>query len=261
MLKAFFTSATGMRAQELLIDNTANNLANVNTTGFKRSHLEFADLLYDVSKIPGAPTADGQTAPIGLQIGNGVRPVGTTNVFTQGVLTQDSIQTHMAIEGNGFFKVTMPDQSAGYTRDGSFTLDETGQLVNGDGRVLDPAITIPSTAEQIQISSTGNVSYLENGVSQTAGQIQLYQFPNQAGLRHLGGNIYAATEASGSETQGIPSTDPGFGSIRSGFLEGSNVEVVSEMVSLITAQRAYEINSRAIRAGDEMLSNTAQLLR
>jgi len=260
MLKAFFTSATGMRAQELLIDNTANNLANVNTTGFKRSHMEFADLIYDVSKSPGAPTSQGQTAPIGLQIGNGVRAVGTTNVFTQGVPVDSGPETHMSIEGPGFFKVTMPDGSSAYTRDGSFLPNAEGLLVNGDGRPLEPNITIPNTAEQVNITSTGDVSYVENNVQSIAGTIELYKFSNSAGLRQLGGNLFSATEASGAEIAGAPSST-GFGSIRPKSLEGSNVEVVSEMVSLITAQRAYEINSRAIRAGDEMLSNTSQLVR
>ena len=260
MLKAFFTSATGMRAQELLIDNTANNLANVNTTGFKRSHMEFADLIYDVTKLPGAPTSDGQTAPIGLQIGNGVRPVGTTNVFTQGVPTETGIPTHMSIEGDGFFRVTMPDGNPAYTRDGSFVLNADGLMVNGDGRLMEPNITIPNTAEEITIAATGEVSYLENGTISTAGTIQLYRFANLAGLRQLGGNLYAASEASGPEITGTAGST-GFGSLRQGSLEGSNVEVVSEMVSLITAQRAYEINSRAIRAGDEMLSTTSQIIR
>ncbi|MCL4134259.1 UNVERIFIED_CONTAM: hypothetical protein GTU68_048692 [Idotea baltica] len=260
MLKAFFTSATGMRAQELLIDNTANNLANVNTTGFKKSHMEFADLIYDATKLPGAPGANGQNSPIGLQIGNGVRPVGTTNVFTQGVPIETGIKTHMSIEGDGFFKVSMPDGSAGYTRDGSFVRDANGLMVNGDGRALDPNITIPSTAEEISISATGEVSYLENGTNSTVGSIQLYRFSNPAGLHQRGGNIYTATDASGPELAGTPG-DTGYGSVRQSSLEGSNVEVVAEMVSLITAQRAYEINSRAIRAGDEMLSTTSQIVR
>ncbi len=260
MLKAFFTSATGMRAQELLIDNTANNLANVNTTGFKRSHIEFADLIYDVSSQPGAPTSEGQTSPIGTQIGNGVRAVGTTSVFTQGVPIETGISTHVSIEGDGFFKVTMPDGNPGYTRDGSFVRNGDGLLVNGDGRPLDPNITIPNTAEEILISATGEVSYLENGNVSSAGQIEVFRFSNPAGLKQQGGNIYLPTDASGVEIPGISGT-AGFGTLRPGSLEGSNVEVVSEMVSLITAQRAYEINSRAIRAGDEMLSNTSQIVR
>lgn len=260
MLKAFFTSATGMRAQELLIDNTANNLANVNTNGFKRNHVEFADLIYDVSKQPGAQTSQGQSSPIGLQIGNGVRPVGTTTIFTQGPSQTSGSPTHMAIEGEGFFKVTMPDGSAAYTRDGSFQRNSEGLLVNGDGRPLDPNITIPPTAQSVDITDTGDVNYLEDGILTNVGQVALHRFANPSGLRQLGGNLFAQTEASGIEVPGVPTID-GFGSIRGGSLEGSNVEVVSEMVSLITAQRAYEINSRAIKAGDEMLSNASQLVR
>jgi flagellar basal-body rod protein FlgG len=217
-------------------------------------------LIYDVTKLPGAPTSDGQLAPIGLQIGNGVRPVGTTNVFTQGVANDTGISTHMAIEGDGFFRVTLPDGNFAYTRDGSFVLNADGLMVNGDGRPLDPNITIPNTAEQISIDATGQVSFLENGVVSQAGAIELYRFANMAGLRQLGGNLYAVSEASGPELAGIPGST-GYGSIRQSSLEGSNVQVVSEMVSLITAQRAYEINSRAIRAGDEMLSNTSQIVR
>lgn len=260
MLKAFFTSATGMRAQELLIDNTANNLANVNTTGFKKSHMEFADLIYDVSKVPGAPTSDGQTSPIGLQVGSGVRPVGTTNVFTQGVPIETGVETHISIDGDGFFKVALPGGAFGYTRDGSFVRNAEGLLVNGDGHPIEPNINIPNTAEQVTISSTGEVSYLENGTIQTTGTIDLIRFSNPAGLTQRGGNIYLASDASGPEILGTPG-DTGYGTLRQGAVEGSNVQVVSEMVALITAQRAYEINSRAIRAGDEMLSNTSQIVR
>ena len=260
MLKAFFTSATGMRAQELLIDNTANNLANVNTTGFKRSHLEFADLLYDISKRPGAPTSQGQTAPIGLQIGNGVRAVGTTTMWTQGTSIQTGDASHMAIEGEGFFKVTMPDGSFAYTRDGSFHKDANGLLVNGDGRPLEPNITIPQDAQRVAISQTGEVEVVQNGTPSIIGTIQLARFSNPTGMEQIGGNLLRGTTASGPEILGLGGS-LGFGTIRQGSLEGSNVEVVAEMVNLITAQRAYEVNSRAIRAGDEMLSNTSQLIR
>lgn len=260
MLKAFFTSATGMRAQELLIDNTANNLANVNTTGFKRSHLEFADLLYDISKRPGAPTSQGQTSPIGLQIGNGVRAVGSTTLWTQGTSIQTNEQTHMAIEGEGFFKVIMPDGTFAYTRDGSFHKDANGLLVNGDGRPLEPNITVPQDAQRVSISQTGEVEVVQNGVPSIIGTIQLARFSNPAGMEQIGGNLLRGTTASGPEIIGLGGS-LGFGTIRQGSLEGSNVEVVAEMVNLITAQRAYEVNSRAIRAGDEMLSNTSQLIR
>jgi flagellar basal-body rod protein FlgG len=260
MLKAFFTSATGMRAQELLIDNTANNLANVNTTAFKRSHVEFADLLYDVSRVPGATTSEGQSSPIGLQIGNGVRPVGTTILWREGTEIQTGEQTHMRISGEGFFKVTMPDGSFAYTRDGSFHRDNNGLLVNAAGKPLEPNIIIPQDNSQISISNTGVVEVFQNGISTPVGTIQLVRFSNPSGLMHLGGNLYRDTTASGQEILGNAG-QPGFGTIQQGSLEGSNVEVVAEMVNLITAQRAYEINSRAIRAGDEMLSSTSQLLR
>ena len=259
MLKAFYSSATGMRAQELMIDNTANNLANVNTTGFKRKHINFADLIYDTSTPPGAATVNGDIKPIGLQIGSGVRAVGTTSLFSQGTPTETGIPTHMAIEGDGFFKVTQGNTIA-YTRDGSFTTNNQGQIVNADGYLLDPQITIPQEATNLSISSTGVVSYQINGVSTVGPTIQLARFINPAGLQNLGSNLYAETAASGPEILGQPGQQ-GNGQIRQGFVEGSNVEVVSELVSLITAQRAYEINSRAIRAGDEMLSSASDLVR
>jgi flagellar basal-body rod protein FlgG len=248
-----------MRAQERLIDNTANNLANVNTTGFKKKHINFADLIYDTIAAPGAAGAGGQIKPIGLQIGSGVRAVGTTSVFSQGTPTETGVATHMAIEGDGFFKVNKADTVA-YTRDGSFTTDDQGQLVTGDGYILDPQITIPPLATNLSISSSGVVSFQVDGVSTIGPTVQLARFANPAGLQNLGGNLYLETAASGAETLGEPGVD-GLGSIRNNFLEGANVEVVSELVSLITAQRAYEINSRAIRAGDEMLSTASDLVR
>jgi flagellar basal-body rod protein FlgG len=260
MLKAFYSSATGMRAQELLIDNTANNLANVNTTGFKRSHIGFADLIYDVQKAPGASSLQGQTAPIGLQIGNGTRATGTSNLFSQGVITETRAKSDIAIEGEGFFKVILPNGDFRYTRDGSLKFNNLGQLSTADGFLVDPQIQLPQDALDYSISPTGEVSYLQNGALNTIGQMQLVRFTNSAGLQNMGGNLYALTEASGPEIQGLP-MQLGFGSLRQGYLEGSNVEVVSELVSLITAQRAYEINSRAIRAGDEMLSTSGQLVR
>lgn len=259
MLKAFYSSATGMRAQELLIDNTANNLANVNTTGFKKKHINFADLLYDINTSPGAEVADGQIKPIGLQIGSGVRAMGTTSIFSQGTPTETGIDTHMAIEGDGFFKVLRGTTTA-YTRDGSFVTNDQGQIVNSDGFQLDPQVTIPDGATDISISSAGIVSFRLNGVQTTGETVQLVRFANPAGLQNLGSNLYAQTAASGNETLGNPG-DPGFGELRQRFVEGANVEVVSELVSLITAQRAYEINSRAIRAGDEMLSSATDLIR
>ncbi len=260
MLRAFYSSASGMRAQELLIDNTANNLANVNTTGFKKSHINFSDLIYDVRKEPGAAVGQGQIAPIGLQIGNGTRAVGTANSFTQGVATDTGSDSHVAIEGDGFFQVTTPSGEVRYTRDGSFNRNQLGELVTGDGFILSPSFTIPPEASEFSISSTGVVSYFDGTTNSEAGQIQIFRFPNPSGLKNLGGNTYQQNAASGDAIQGFAG-DLGFGTLRQGALEGSNVEVVSELVNLITAQRAYEINSRAIRAGDEMLSTTGQLVR
>lgn len=259
MLKAFYSSATGMRAQERLIDNTANNLANVNTTGFKKKHINFADLIYDTTAAPGAAADNGLLRPIGLQIGSGVRAVGTTSIFSQGTPQETGIATHMAIEGDGFFKVLKGNTQA-YTRDGSFVTNEQGQIVNADGYLLDPQIAIPDGATDLSISPSGVVSYRIAGVSTTGPSIQIARFANPAGLQNLGSNLFAESAASGPEILGIPGTD-GFGQLRQNFVEGANVEVVSELVSLITAQRAYEINSRAIRAGDEMLSSASDLVR
>lgn len=263
MLRAFFSSATGMRAQETLIDVTANNLANVNTNGFKRHHIDFADLLYSDEKQAGGQVTQNQTAPIGLQLGSGVRVVGTTKVFSQGTMTETGIATDAAVEGDGFFQVTRPDGTFAYTRAGSFRIDgSTGNLVTGDGLLLADNLTIPdqTALNDITIGADGTVSVIVNGQSQSVGQIQLHRFRNPAGLENIGGNLMVETDASGPVQSGVPGSQ-GFGSLRQAFLEYSNVEVVRELVSLISAQRAYEINSRAIRAGDEMLSNTAQIVR
>ena len=261
MLRAFYSSATGMRAQEMLIDNTANNLANVNTTGFKRSKLDFADLLYATDRTAGAEVASGQNSPIGLQIGSGVRVVGTSKVFAQGTLQETGISTDVAIEGDGFFKILMPGGAERFTRDGSFRVDGNGLLVTSDGFAVDGNITIPADVSlgDIQIGIDGTVSAVTNGAVSQIGTIPLYRFANPMGLQNEGGNLYSATPASGDAQTGVNGVDVGL--IRQSYVEGSNVEVVRELVSLITAQRAYEINSRAIQAGDEMLSNTAQLTR
>lgn len=259
MLKAFYSSATGMRAQEMMIDNTANNLANVNTNGFKKKHINFADLIYDTTSPAGATGENGQVKPIGLQIGSGVRAVGTTNNFAQGTPTETGIDTHLTIEGEGFFRVTQGNLIA-YTRDGSFTTNDQGQLVTADGFTLDPPVVIPADATDLSISEAGVVSFRVNGVTNTGPTIQLARFANTAGLENVGSNLLVQTAASGPELLGNPQQD-GYGRLRQGYLEGSNVQVVSELVSLITAQRAYEINSRAIRAGDEMLSSASNLVR
>lgn len=265
MLRALYTSATGMKAQELLIDSTANNLANVNTNGFKRSQLDFADLIYSTLKSAGTEVAAGQPSPTGLQIGSGVRVVGTTKVFTPGSLEQTGNPLDVAIEGDGFLKVLLPNGESRYTRDGALRLDANGQLVNGDGYLIDGAVTVPDgvSLSKINIGTDGTVTGIQAGSTDTAvnlGQLQLARFLNPAGLSSEGANLYAATPASGAEVLGIPGQN-GLGTLRQGFLERSNVEVVTELISLISAQRAYEINSRAIRAGDEMLSTTTDIVR
>lgn len=265
MLRALYTSAAGMKAQELQIDNTANNLANVNTSGFKRSQLNFADLLYTTLKQPGTNESAGQTTPTGLQIGSGVRAIGTTKIFTPGSFEQTGNSQDVAIEGDGFFKVLLPNGESRYTRVGAIRADGNGQLVTADGHPMADGITVQDgiSLAKLSIGSDGTVTGVSEGTPNSTvqiGQIQLYRFLNPAGLSSEGGNLYAATAASGTEVAGTPGQN-GIGSLRQGFLEGSNVEVVTELISLISAQRAYEINSRAIRAGDEMLSTSADIVR
>lgn len=261
MLRAFFSSATGMRAQEILIDNTANNLANVNTNGFKRHEVGFADLHYATDQSAGAEVAAGQTTPIGTQIGSGVRVLGTTKVFSQGIVQETGIPTDVAIEGNGFFKITLPGGEERFTRDGSFRIDGQGNLVNSDGFFVDGNITVPNgvSINDIRIGIDGTVSAVNGNTTQTLGTIPIYNFVNPMGLSNEGANLFSETPASGNAEVGVPGENVGL--LRQSFIERSNVEVVRELVSLITAQRAYEINSRAVRAGDEMLSNTAQIVR
>ncbi|MCA9053177.1 MAG: flagellar basal-body rod protein FlgG [Planctomycetaceae bacterium] len=265
MLRALYTSATGMKAQELLIDNTANNLANVNTTGFKRSHVEFADLIYTTLDQPGQEVASGQSTPVGLQVGSGARAVATSKVFSPGSFAQTDNPLDVAIEGDGFFKVLLPNGDERYTRDGAFRIDGAGQLVTAAGYRVDPPVTVSSgvSLSRLKVGSDGTVTATPaddpNG-SVTLGRLQITTFLNPPGLSSEGGNLYAETAASGQKSAGDPGTD-GRGMLRGGFLEGSNVQVVTELISLISAQRAYEVNSRAIRAGDEMLSTSNDIVR
>ncbi len=262
MLRALYTSATGMKAQELLIDNTANNLANVNTTGFRRSHMDFADLIYNTVQTPGAAVSQDTVAPTGLQIGNGVRVVSTTKHFTQGTLEQTGNPLDLAIEGDGFFEVLTPGQEQRYTRAGAFRMDASGRLATPDGYLLNPPVSIPQGTQNLSVGADGSISgVLPGQTAQTQiTQIQLTIFPNPAGLSSEGANLFRETDASGAGTPGTPGAQ-GYGTTRGGFLENSNVEVVTELISLIAAQRAYEINSRAIQAGDEMLSTATDIVR
>ncbi|MBN1554476.1 MAG: flagellar basal-body rod protein FlgG, partial [Phycisphaerae bacterium] len=254
--------ATGMTAQQQIVDVIANNLANINTTGFKRSQMDFQDLMYVKLRPAGSIVEEGTNSPTGLEIGSGVKSASTVKVFTAGELENTDNPLDVAIQGDGFFQVTGGDGTTYYTRDGSFRVDASGNLVNANGMLLEPNITIPSDAETIQIGQDGTVSVMQPGsvTPSQIGQIQLARFVNPAGLSSEGGNLLSETAASGSATVGTPG-DSGLGLLEQGFLERSNVQMVHELVKLITAQRAYEINSRAIKAGDEMLTTANQLIR
>lgn len=255
MLNSLFTSATGMKAQQRYVDNISHNLANVNTTGFKASRIDFQDLLYNTIVAPGTETVQGYVSPTGLQIGTGVREVATTKLFRQGTPQSTGNQYDMAIEGHGFFQVADPVTGEPlYTRDGSLRPNAQGQLVTASGYLLNPQITLPDGATEVRVGNDGAVQVTTStgGTPQVVGQVQLVRFLNPAGLLSLGQNLYAETAASGAPTTGIPGST-GFGRLVQYHLEGSNVDVVSEMVNLIIAQRAYEINSRGIRVSDAML--------
>lgn len=253
-MRGLFTAATGMAAQQLRIDAIANNLANVNTTGFKKARVEFQDLFYDTLRAPGARSAGGAALPTGVQVGHGVRFVSTSRSFSQGDRANTGRELDLAIEGDGFFQVQKPGGETLFTRDGSFELDRDGNLVTSEGYTLLPAVQVPPGAVQITVLADGTVSALEDGsvTPLDLGQIELARFSNPAGLRALGGNLYAATEASGDPETGVPDLD-GFGAVAQGFLESSNVNMAEELIHMILAQRAFEINSRVIQAGDEMM--------
>ena len=259
MLRAFSTAATGMAAQQMMVDVIANNLANINTTGFKRSQIDFQDLLYITMREAGTEIASGINSPCGLEVGSGVRPASTVKVFTAGELQNTGKPLDVAITGEGFLQISMPVGSTKYTRDGALQMNANGQLVNTSGYALEPSITIPSDAVSISIEKNGGVNVTNStGAISVVGTLQMARFQNQAGLSSEGDNLYAQTEASGTATTGTPGEN-GLGSILSGFLEKSNVQMVSELVNLITAQRAYEINSRAIKAGDDMLQTANRI--
>jgi len=261
MLRAFSTSATGMMAQEMLVDVIANNLANVNTTGFKRSQVEFQDLLYEKLKEPGTEISSGINAPTGVEVGNGVRTAATLRVFSPGQFENTGRKLDIAIRGDGFLQVSMPNGDTRYTRDGALQINANGQLVTLAGYQVEPAISVPTDAASVEIGIDGGVNVVDpTGSRSVVGTIQLARFVNPSGLTSQGDNLYAPSDASGDALVGAAGED-GFGMIQSGFLEKSNVQMVTELVNLITAQRAYEINSRAIRAGDEMLRNTTNIFR
>ena len=260
MIRSLWISKTGLDAQQTQMDVTANNLANVSTAGFKRSRAVFEDLLYQTIRQPGAQSSQQTQLPSGLQLGTGVRPVATERIFTQGNLQQTSNPKDLAINGEGFFQVLLPDGTAAYTRDGSFQVDNQGQLVTSSGFVIQPAISIPATAQSITVGRDGTVSVTQAGVATPTqvGALQLSTFINPAGLESKGENLYVETGSSGNASTNTPGTN-GSGNISQGYVETSNVNVVEELVNMIQTQRAYEINSKAITTSDQMLAKLAQL--
>jgi flagellar basal-body rod protein FlgG len=262
MMRALWTAGTGMVAQQANIDVISNNLANVNTTGFKKSRTDFQDLMYQTVRQAGSTTGPDTQLPTGIQMGHGVRQVATQKIYTEGNMQQTGNQLDLAIEGDGFFQITMPDGTIGYTRDGAFKRDSQGRMVTSEGYPLEPQITIPDNATDIAISSDGRVTAKIPGQTapQELGQLQLARFINPAGLDSIGRNLLTETAASGAPTITNPGTD-GTGTVVNQYLEMSNVQVVEEMVNMIVAQRAYEINSKAITTSDEMLQTAANLRR
>ena len=260
MLRSLWISKTGMEAQQLQLDNISNNLANSATNGYKRSHAVFEDLIYQNLRQSGAASSDQTQLPTGLQVGLGVQPVATARDFTQGSLQQTGNTLDVAISGSGFLQVTMPDGTTAYTRDGSLKVDSNGQIVTNSGYTVQPGITVPAQAQSVTIAADGTVTATLPGQTapQTLGQLQLAGFMNPAGLDPKGGNLYAETAASGNPTTAAPGTS-GLGQLQQGFVETSNVNVVEELVQMISTQRAYELNSKAIQTSDQMLQRLGQL--
>ena len=260
MIRSLWISKTGMEAQQTQLDTISNNLANVGTNGFKRAGVVFEDLMYQNLRQSGAATSEQSQLPTGLQIGLGVRAAATTRNFSQGTLAQTSGQFDVAIEGSGFFQVQLPDGTTGYTRDGAFQLNSNGQLVTSAGYTVQPGITIPAAARSVTVAKDGTVAITLQGQPQpqTVGQLQIATFVNPGGLDPMGGNLFAESASSGTPNAGAPGSN-GIGSLRQGFVEGSNVNVVEELVSMIATQRAYEMNSKSIQTSDQMLQKLSQL--
>lgn len=259
MFRSLHIAATGMAAQEAQLDTISNNLANVNTVGFKKVRADFQDLLYETMRAPGTATTSATTSPTGLQVGSGARIVATSRQFSQGALLQTGNPLDLAIEGNGFFPIQQADGTIGYTRAGNFKTDQQGRIVTSEGLPLDPPITVPPDATSISIGADGTVSASTKAAQPVQlGQIQLANFINPAGLNSSGHNLYVATAASGEAQIGVAGVD-GRGTLLQGTTEHANVEVVEEMIGLISAQRNYEINSKVVTAADEMLRNATQM--
>lgn len=261
MIRSLWTSATGMAAQQLNIDVISNNLANVNTVGFKKSRIDFQDLLYQTLRPAGTTEAQGVQVPTGIQVGLGTRPAAVQKIFSQGDFQQTGNPLDLVIEGDGFFQITMPSGSIAYSRDGTFKLDAQGRIVTSDGYPMEPELTIPAEATSISVGSDGTISVSLPGqtIPQEVGQVQIAKFANPAGLNNIGRNLFTVSAASSDPVVDTPGMN-GLGTLAHGFIEMSNVKVVEEMVNMIVAQRAYEINSKVIQTADEML-NIANSLR
>ncbi len=260
MMRSLWIAKTGMEAQQTQLDNISHNLANVATNGCKRSHAVFEDLMYQTLRQSGAASTEQTALPTGLQVGLGVRPVATARIYTQGNLQQTSNNLDLAIKGDGFFQIQMPDGTTAYTRDGAFQLNANGQMVTSNGYTVLPGITIPQNAQTLTIGNDGTVSVTLPGQAapQTVGQLQLANFVNPAGLDPKGQNLFTETAASGTPNTGAPNNN-GMGALQQGFVETSNVNVVEELVQMIQTQRAYELNSKAVQTSDQMLQKLAQI--
>ena len=262
MLSALWVSKTGLSAQDTMLTTISNNLANVSTTGFKRDRAEFEDLLYQIKRQPGGQSTQDTQLPSGLQLGTGVRVVGTQKIFTEGTLQTTEQPLDMAVNGRGFFQILMPDGGIGYTRDGSFHLDADGQIVTSNGFPLEPGIVLPDDVQTFTVGEDGTVSITTfgNPAAQQIGNIQTADFINPAGLQSIGNNLFLETASSGAPQAGNPGQN-GLGTVLQNTLENSNVSVVEELVNMITTQRAYEMNSKVIKAADEMASVVSQSIR
>jgi flagellar basal-body rod protein FlgG len=262
MIRSMYSAATGMEAQQLYMDTISHNLSNVNTTGFKRSKMEFQDLMYQTLREPGVRNAEGEMAPSGIEVGLGVKPVATQRIFEQGALNYTGNSMDVAIKGEGFYQVNMPDGTIAYTRDGSFKLTSDGTIVTSAGYPITPQTTLPEGAQQLVISPDGKITVILPGqeTSTEVGQLEIARFVNPTGLRALGENLFGESDASGEPVVETPGEN-GMGSLQQSYTEASNVQVVEEMVNMITAQRAYEIVSKSIQVSEEMLQVANNLKR
>ena len=259
MIRSLHSSAAGMQAQQMSLDVISNNLANVQTTGFKKHKIEFQDLLYQTSRTAGASQGANSSLPTGIQIGHGSQPVATAKVFTNGELTATGEKLDVAIQGDGFFQIELPSGDFAYTRDGAFKIDRDGNLTTSNGMALSAGITVPPDAKSIDISPNGNLTITGAGGPEEF-NIPLFKFVNPAGLENIGQNLFSESASSGDPTEGIPN-EAGYGALAQGYIEKSNVKVIEEMVNMIVSQRAFEVNSKAVQAADEMMGQANNLKR